>query len=274
MIIKTLVENTSISEAFKSQHGLSLYVETKNHKLLFDLGKDTLFLENAKKMNIDIEDIDLVVISHGHYDHGGGLRVFLENNSIAKVYVHKRAFEKHYSERPNGITGSIGLDEQFKNHPQVVSVEEYLCIDEELELFSGVRGRRFFSTANKVLLMEEEGRITQDTFAHEQNLIITENGKTLMIAGCAHNGIVNIIERFIEVKGTYPDHVIGGFHLYSPSRHESEEPSLVRKIGNDLNKTGSRYHTCHCTGLEAFGLLQEVMKENIEYLATGRVLEI
>lgn len=72
MIIKVLVENTAISEEYGKIHGLCLYIETEKHKILFDLGPDKLFLENAEKMGVKIEEIDTVVISHGHYDHGAG----------------------------------------------------------------------------------------------------------------------------------------------------------------------------------------------------------
>lgn len=76
MIIETLVENTSISEDFKSEHGLCLYIETKKHKLLFDLGASALFVENARKMSIDISEVDLVIISHGHYDLRRAIKIY------------------------------------------------------------------------------------------------------------------------------------------------------------------------------------------------------
>ena len=78
MRVIALVENTSISKDYKSKHGLCLYIETKKHKLLFDLGSNSLFLGNAVKLNVDITDIDSVIISHGHNDHGGALKYFLE----------------------------------------------------------------------------------------------------------------------------------------------------------------------------------------------------
>ena len=86
MIIKALVENTSISEDFASEHGLSLYIETKNHKILFDVGASELFLQNAKKLDVNIADVDFLVISHGHYDHGGGLKTFLKENTKPRYF--------------------------------------------------------------------------------------------------------------------------------------------------------------------------------------------
>ena len=94
MIIKTLVENTALSKNFGSEHGLSLYIEANSHKILFDVGASELFLENAKKLNVDISEVDYLIISHGHYDHGGGLRAFLRENTKAEVFLHRLAFEK------------------------------------------------------------------------------------------------------------------------------------------------------------------------------------
>ena len=99
MKIISLVENTSVNEEIKAEHGLSLYIEAKKHKILFDMGQTTLFLENAGKLGIDLSQVDVAILSHGHYDHGGGLEKFLEINKKAYVYVNQYAFDAYY----NGI---------------------------------------------------------------------------------------------------------------------------------------------------------------------------
>ena len=87
MKIQALVENTSQTPGTKEQDGLSIYIETDKHKILFDMGADSLFLENAENLSIDIREIDIAVISHGHYDHGGGLEAFLSASEKAKIYI-------------------------------------------------------------------------------------------------------------------------------------------------------------------------------------------
>lgn len=273
MIIKALVENTSVSEEYGREHGLSFYIEIKKHKILFDMGQSDLFIQNAQKMNIDLSEIDLAVISHGHFDHGGGLNHFLSINSKAKIYMHEKAFEKHYSIRPNDYE-FIGLDQSLMDHDRIVFVGDYLQIDDELELFSSVTERELFSQSNQSLLMENGNDLAEDTFAHEQNLIITEDGKTLLIAGCAHNGIVNIINRFKQMKGRVSDIVIGGFHLCNPSTGQSEDMLLIREIAERFRATDSIYYTCHCTGLEVFKQLKNLLGNQMRYLATGDVLKI
>lgn len=273
MILITLVENTSISEELKSEHGLSLYIETKKHKLLFDLGASGLFAENAKKLNVDLAEVDLVVISHGHYDHGGGLNAFLNVNKKAQIYLNQKAFGKYYSNRPGGEKAYIGLDDSLMSNERFIYSGDYLCIDDELELFSNVRGRNLYPSGNQDLFMKRGSEYVQDDFAHEQSLVIKEDGKEVLIAGCAHNGIVNIIEHVRAKKnGRLPTHVIGGFHLYNPSAKRHEEPAKVREIGEYLKNTGLEYYTCHCTGLESYRHLQDLMGEQIGYLATGNQL--
>ncbi|WP_010243946.1 MBL fold metallo-hydrolase [Acetivibrio cellulolyticus] len=269
MIIKTLVENTSISDNYKCEHGLSLYIETEVHKLLFDLGQKDLFIENAAKMKIDLSQVDTVIISHGHYDHGGGLSEFLKINDKAKIYLQEKAFDKHYSLRTEDTSANIGLDEALKSNDRLVFNTGYLKIDDELELFAGVKGNELLSLSNKTLLMETEEGIKEDTFEHEQSLIITEAGKQVLIAGCAHKGIVNIVKHAISLKGRAMERIISGFHLYNPSTKIPEAPELVEQIAEMLNLTGSGYYTCHCTGLEAYSILKKVMNENIKYMATG-----
>lgn len=273
MIIKALAENTSVSEEYSAEHGLSLYIETSRHKLLFDTGRGGLFLENAEKMGIDLTKVDTAVISHGHYDHGGGLPYFLEYNQTAKIYAHEKAFGDYYSSRPDG-TAYIGLNKNLRVHPQIVFTDGFLQIDEELSLFSDVQGNELPSLSNKVLLAKEEENFVEDAFRHEQNLIINENGKTVLLAGCAHNGIVNIIEHCKQITGRYADIVIGGIHLFNPSTKDSESPELVAAIAERLKSTGSQYYTCHCTGLTAFEQLHEVMQNKLQYLSTGSIVEI
>lgn len=270
MVIKTLVENTAIADSFESVHGLSLYIETKKHKLLFDLGPNELFAKNAQKLNVDVSKVDIVVISHGHYDHGGGLREFLNINSKAKIYVQKTAFEKHYSNRSSGKKAFIGLDKGVLPNERVVFVDNHLIIDEELELFSNVEAKLLTPSDNQDLLMAAGALLVPDDFRHEQNLIIKENGNLLMVAGCAHNGIVNILEHFYALKKDFPTHVIGGFHLYSYSKHKCEDLAKIKQIGEYLKTTNAKLYTCHCTGTEPYEKLKGMLKEKIKYLATGR----
>ena len=136
--IQTLIEDTSGSNTeLVCEHGLSFYLETALHKALFDLGVSGGFLKNARALRIDLTQVDTVILSHGHNDHGGGLREFLSVNNKAKVYVQESAFEGHYSVS-RGTLHEIGLDPALHTHPQIVRVAGDMRIDEELFLFSSV----------------------------------------------------------------------------------------------------------------------------------------
>ena len=274
MIIKTLIDNISNIENLRSQHGLSLYIETKNHKLLFDMGAGGLFVENAKKMQVDLSAVDLAVISHGHYDHGGGLEAFLRVNSKAKVYLNKNAYRQLYANGPNNNKKYIGLDEALLPNDRFVFVGDQFLIDDELELFANVKGDKLSPSGNRDLFMKVDSSFMPDDFAHEQNLIIKEDEKTLLIAGCAHNGIVNIMEQFHTSNGNWPSHVIGGFHLYNRSTDEYEDAGKVSDIGAYLMKTAAKFYTCHCTGIESYEILKSIMGDRVDYLSTGSQLII
>lgn len=273
MILKTLVENTSVSSDFKNKHGLCFYIETDNHKILFDLGKNGLFLENAKKMGIDISDIDTVIISHGHIDHGGALKLFLENNHSAKVYIRDNAFYKHYT-KFLGFKIDVGIDSSLKNHPQVVLTKKRMVIDDELILFSDVDTRECIPTSNNTLFSKTGKSTSIDDFSHEQSLIILEIEKLILIAGCSHAGIINIKNKAEHIVNNKITCVVGGFHLYNPISKRTESNALIQEIAERLNDNSTCYYTCHCTGEKAFYKMKEVLSERLIYLSTGSKMEV
>lgn len=274
MIIKMLMENTSCSPTLDSEHGLSVYIETPKHKILFDTGSSNNFLRNSQKMGVPISDIDIAVISHGHYDHGGGLIGFLGKNSTAKVYIKEEAFGDHYSISSEGEEKYIGLDKSILNNPQIQFTQNHHIIDDQLELFSNVKGSKFKPSGNKQLFAKKDGQLKEDVFSHEQNLVIHEKDKTVLMAGCAHKGIANIMEHFYLLNKSYPTHVVGGFHLYNRSKDKDELPEQVFALGEYLKSKATIYYTCHCTGTKSYNLLKEQLGDQINYLSTGSQLTI
>ncbi len=269
MIIKTLVENRSISKEYGCEHGLSLYIETGQHKLLFDTGASDLFYENGKKLGVRFREIDFAVISHGHFDHGGGLKKFLQENHKAGLYMHSQAFGQYYALRQNGEKEYIGLDQELQNEDRIIFTKGSFTITDKLELYSDIQHIAPLPVANSHLMMEQKGRLVRDSFEHEQNLIIMENDKSVLITGCAHNGIVNIVEQFKIAKGYFPDCVIGGFHLAGNLPGGGESAEVIKEIANYLLFTKAKYYTGHCTGIEPYNQLKEIMGKEIDYLPAG-----
>lgn len=264
MNITALVENTTETE-LKPIHGLSFYIETKLHKILFDLGPDHTLIENAEKKDIDLSKIDTVIISHGHYDHGGALKDFLAVNSCAEIYVQRDAFQPHYS-RTGSTSIPIGIDDELKSNKQVVLLEGDFIIDDELSLFIADTRDQCYSPVNDVLY---EGR-RKDAFEHEQNLIVSEN-KTVLFMGCGHAGVVNIMKKAEKFQ---PDYCIGGFHLFNPVSEETVSGQLLNDIGASLQKyQNTEFYTCHCTGRKAFDYLSHRMN-NLHYFSCGKMMEL
>lgn len=263
MRITALVENKTNCD-LKVVHGLSLYIETVKHKLLFDLGPNDTLFENADTRGIDLADIDIVIISHGHNDHGGAIERFLHINSKAKIFIQRTAFEPHYG-KILMVKKSIGLDARLQNHPQIFLVDGDYSIDDELELFIVTQTDKCYSNANDILL-SKDGR---DKFEHEQNLIIREK-HTSLILGCGHTGIVNIMEKAISYK---PNLCVGGYHLYNPINKKTISDKLLNEITKELSQYGDmEFYTCHCTGTEAFSYMSKAMK-NLHYLSCGDTIE-
>lgn len=266
MIIKTLVENTAVSTEYRKRNGLSFYIQTKQHKILFDLGPDDSFLHNAKKMQINISDIDTVIISHGHSDHGGALKFFLEHNNKATVYIHKNAFEPHYI-KLLFLKKNVGLEKSLENNSRIMFVDGQYKIDEELFVFSKVEGRKLLPQSNRTLCTKRNNETMQDDFSHEQNLLIVQDGVTTLFSGCSHNGIVNIVEEAFNYANSV-DFIIASFHTFLESKE------LIMQVAQELKKYDTKYLTCHCTGQKAFSILKEILGDKVSYLSTGTSITI
>lgn len=257
MDITVLVENTS-EYGFCAEHGLSLYIETGGKKILFDTGQSSLFADNAEKLGVNLADIDVAVISHGHYDHGGGLSRFLSENSKAPVYISRYAFEPHY----NADGKYIGLNVVLKDNSRFIFTGDKEEIGDGLTLYSCNQNEIFYHTGISGLTMLKDGKIVDEDFRHEQYLLINEAGNKVLISGCSHKGILNIVRWF------RPDILIGGFHFMKISLGDQ-----LADYAKQLDTFDTVYYTCHCTGKEQYEYMKSYMK-NLHYISAGQRISI
>ncbi len=257
MEITVLIENTSERCDMETEHGLSLYIRVFGKNILFDMGQTDMFLRNAEKLGINLANTDIAVLSHGHYDHGGGLSRFLEVNKKASVYINRNAFVPHF----NGTEKYIGLDMSLCNSNRIIFTDSEVSICRGMTLYPAVpdiTGR--FTSAG--LTYFENGEYKPEDFCHEQYLEIEENGKKILFSGCSHRGITNIVRHFV------PDVLVGGFHL---SKHPTD--NALAEYAKFLDSFETEYCTCHCTGKEQFEFLSERMRK-LRYLRCGDTVVI
>lgn len=258
MKITALIENTANDNRLECEHGLSLYIETEKHKILFDTGQTDMLVRNAKKLGIDLSQVDTAVVSHGHYDHTGGLHSFLEINKTAPVYLSRYAFSAYY----NGTEKYIGMDTKLKSCPRFIFTDDYAKITDSLTLYSCNKEKKHFNLGSFGLTVKQSENFLPDDFRHEQYLLIEENNKRVLISGCSHKGILNIAKWFEA------DFLIGGFHFSKLPLDEK-----LREYALYLDSFPTVYHTCHCTGKEQFEFMKKHMSR-LQYLSTGQTIEI
>lgn len=258
MKITCLVENTSVKNNIIAEHGLSLLVETKEKKILFDMGQTDAFAINADRLGVSLSDVDIAVLSHGHYDHGGGLATFLELNKNAPVYINRHAFEPHF----NGTEKYIGLDCSLEADERIIFTDDLTVVADGIDLNS-CKGEKLINKIDSGgLNMFVDDKFVADDFRHEQYLLINENGKKILFSGCSHKGIINICEIF------RPDVLIGGFHF---SKYQLDDKLI--KNAEKLASYETEFYTCHCTGEMQYEFMKKHMK-NLNYISGGQTVII
>lgn len=263
MKIVILMEDTCGNPLCEYEHGLSVYVETKRHKILMDTGASEKTLLNAKRLGIDLTRVDTVVLSHGHYDHSGGMLAFGSINREAVIYMQQTALGDFYhGER------YIGVDKRIAQLPNVRMLDGDFRIDEEISVFTGITGRKFWPESNLGLSVQAEGQRVQDEFGHEQCLVVQDE-KNLLVSGCAHNGILNIMDRYEEIYGGCPDSVISGFHMMKKTDYTDRETEIICRTAEELKKKKAVFYTGHCTGQRAMELMRPVLGERMAPVHCG-----
>lgn len=293
MEIITLVENSCNDGTLKEEFGLSLLIRVEQGTILFDMGASSLFASNAERMGIDLEEVDCAVISHGHYDHGGGLPTFLLKNEDVKVYLGKGANGSFFGnigakmnpslqpffypliKHSKWFSRYIGLEKSAlaENEDRFIYIEGCLEIMKDIYLLQEVENRYPLAEGNKYLLEKKDGKLQQDGFDHELIMVIREPDGIVLFTGCGHGGIVNMIKtvqhRFIKEKIKA---VVGGFHLSLQPGKPAIAGSIedIEFIAREIERAGvAKVITGHCTGDDACAILRDKLGEKFTTFSTG-----
>lgn len=275
MKIVTLLENDRSAPDLAAERGMSLYVETARHKVLFDMGPDGAFAENAEKLGVDLSAVDTAVLSHGHSDHGGGLRTFFQRNSRAELYVRPEAFGEYYAAPAGETPRYIGLEpDLWQLESRMVPASGCLRLDEELTLLGDIPDTFPWTPVAEKLQEKTADGFRRDLFRHEQHLLVEERGRTALLAGCGHGGIVNILRAAEERLGRRPDVVFAGFHLFELDPTDPRSGEILEATARELAKGETRYYTGHCTGDYAFRVLREFLGDRLRPMHGGTTAEL
>ena len=270
MKIITLLENNACRPGLSPARGLSVYVETKRHKILFDMGPDASFLANARLLGVDISAVDIAVLAHGPSDHGGGLTAFCEVNDRAKIYLRREALGAYYAVLPGREPNYIGLPHGLeKLSERFVFAENCQELSRGLRLFSDVEDDKSLRAVAAKLQEKTEAGFLPDGFAHEQHLLAEEDGKAVLLVGCGHLGILNTLRAAKRHLGRMPDAVFGGFHLFELEPESPEANALISATGKALLEGSTVYYTGHCTGEWAYDRLHEILGDRLRTMNGG-----
>ena len=278
MIRTVLVDNRTDNPSLETEHGLSILLETEKHNILLDTGASDMLIRNAERLGKDLSRVDYVFISHGHSDHAGGLKYFMEINNKAKVIVSPDALSgKFYSKR--SFLHSITTKWPEIPEERLLAINHSGSIGDGIYIIAHIPHIHPMPEGNQHLFAQDaNGQMTeqreqsqaclsyaesrrnceafeyiQDDFRHELALYIGG----LLFTGCAHSGLENILAACPLPVNT----VVGGFHLLDHHESEVKLTELSHRLADAYPQT--QFYTSHCTGDAAFAILQAVMGDKI-----------
>jgi 7,8-dihydropterin-6-yl-methyl-4-(beta-D-ribofuranosyl)aminobenzene 5'-phosphate synthase len=272
--ITTLSENTASMDDFIAEWGLSILIETEKTKILFDTGQGYACVHNADTLGIDLRDIDKIVLSHGHFDHTGGLRDVLRRiRKKIEIIAHPHIWQPKYSLRRSEEPRYIGipfcqnelesLGARFILDPKPAEIDGSIMTTGEIPMSTS------YEEVDAALFIKEDSGWKPDRVMDDQALVIKTDAGLVIILGCAHRGMVNTICHARQLAGEERIRaLIGGSHLITASAQN------FRQTVDDLRKLGNpKLGLCHCTDLKAIGCLSQEFGENFIFNKAGSIIE-
>jgi 7,8-dihydropterin-6-yl-methyl-4-(beta-D-ribofuranosyl)aminobenzene 5'-phosphate synthase len=271
--ITVLMDNVALDPAFHAAHGLSFGIESATEHYLFDFGSDDRFIANAHQAGFPLESVKAGVLSHGHYDHAGGLSAFLNAYPQATVLMSSAAFDDHYSAQANGDFKYIGIDQTFRDHPQIRFADQDQCPTQHCTIITHVDRLAWNPSGNLTMFTLKDGKMEPDDFHHEIHLVMEKDEQLVLFSGCGHSGIINIMNTIKNRFGRYPDFAFGGLHLHSQSGNNDEHEVYLKHLADFMAQVPTRFYTGHCTGEVPFAYLRALVGSKLQYAYAGCVID-
>ncbi len=264
--ITILSENHTYNSKLLSEHGFSCLIELRKKRYLFDTGLSALFIRNSQEINVNIVSLDGIIISHGHYDHMGGLMPYLENFK-AKIYASPGIFNERYSKkiRLHPIGAPFSQEEFEKSGAVFKFVEKPLKLDEGVFLTGPIPRLTPFEEVDDPFIIKTDKGLVADQVMDEQAMVISGDKGLVIITGCGHPGLINIINYAKEITGeSNIDLIIGGFHLRNISTDRFKQTiNMLEK--NQVNTL----IPLHCTGQKATSKLYQAFPQKVKFKSVG-----
>jgi 7,8-dihydropterin-6-yl-methyl-4-(beta-D-ribofuranosyl)aminobenzene 5'-phosphate synthase len=271
--ITTLVENTvSIGGSRKliGEHGLAFLIETRDRNILFDTGQYLALENNARVLGIDLKNVDSVVLSHGHYDHTGGLKHLLDCNSNFSLFAHPAVFSRKLK-KSKGKYRKIGIP---LNQNDLVKQNVKLILDAKpLEILPGLMTTgeilllTDFESVTSGFVVEKDGHKIPDMLADDMALILDTGSGLVVMLGCSHRGVINTLRQVKKITGRDKIYAImGGLHLV-----KATEKRLKQIMQHMREFQPEKIVVGHCTGSHAIHALYNQFKDKVILNTVGAI---
>jgi len=255
MTITILIEDSVSAPTLMAEHGLAFWIDTVSRCILFDTGQSRLIMANANELKLDFDAVDIVVLSHGHYDHCGGLAAVLANAADnVTVYAHPCALDPKYKRTETG-TRMIGMSIQcrqalYEGCHNLKTVTIPTEIAPGMFLTGEIPRSHPEEQSEPGFCLDAQGR-QADSLLDDQALFIRTPAGTVVVLGCAHAGVINTLDYICHLTGGQPLHaILGGMHLHSAS---DERIAWTTKSLQQFSI--ERFYPMHCTGAKAVAAL-------------------